>query len=142
MKKDNNNLPYRFLPATDNQHPFITDTCKQITFSEFLKDAVQMHILTGTKITRLDNISCVNDTGILACGPLFEQVNCTYLHIQFKEQQFKNASVILVTSSEQTKQLRFFKGIWDPVQEDIMVWCELIPDMARQEIKYLETINS
>lgn len=55
MKK-NNTLPYRFLAATDIYKTNISGDYTQLTFSEFLKETIQMHVLTGTKVSCLDTI--------------------------------------------------------------------------------------
>jgi hypothetical protein len=141
MKK-NNVLPYRFFPASDMHQTNIFDDYIQMTFSDFLKETIQMHVLTGTKVSCLDTISCVNDTGVLACGQKCERVQCMYLHTLYKGNQLNEAAVIIAINDLTTKNLRFFKGLWDLVQNDIMVWCELLPDIARQEITYLENITA
>jgi hypothetical protein len=141
MKK-NITLPYRFLPAatsTEGTEPFISDGCnKTMTLSDFLRETIQIHALTNAKVSCFDDIQCTNDTGIPACGHQCEQIQCIYVYTQFKEHKLKEAAVILVIHDSSIKQLRFFKGLWDISQSDIMVWCELIPDLAKQEIVYLE----
>lgn len=141
MKK-NNTLPYRFLAATDIYKTNISGDYTQLTFSEFLKETIQMHVLTGTKVSCLDTISCTNDTGILACGKKCEQIQCMYLHTLYKGNQLNEAAVIIAINDLNTKNLRFFKGLWDITQNDIMVWYELLPDIARQEITYLENLTA
>jgi hypothetical protein len=136
----NNTSPYRFLPASDPHKINISIDYNQIKFSDFLKETIQMHALTGTKVSYLDTISCINDTGLLDCGKKCEQIQCVYLHTLYKGTQINDATVIITINDLTTKKLRFFKGLWDFAQNDIMLWCELLPDIAKQEIMYLENI--
>jgi hypothetical protein len=137
----NNTLPYLFLPATEDRQTFTSDDCRHMSFSDFLRETIQMHVLTSTKVSWIDHLPYVNDTGIIACGPMLEQVQCIYVYTDFRRRQLTDAAVIMAIHDNITKQLRFFKGLWDTIQSDIMVWCELMPDLARQEIAYLETIH-
>jgi hypothetical protein len=139
LMEKNNTLPYRFLPATE-ERAFVPNDYKNHTFSNFIKETIQMHVLTGIKVTYIDSLSCINDTGILACGQRCEQVECVYIHTHCNGRQLNETTIIIAIHDTTTKTLRFFKGLWDIVQNDIMVWCELMPDMAKQEIEYLANI--
>ena len=133
-------LPYRFLPAiaSANQHDLENATQSQ-TFSHFLRESIFSGTETIQQVYLLDEIRCINDTGISICGYHFEHVKKIYIHKYFNHGA--TAGIILLAIDDQnTKTQRFLKGLWAPEQSDVTVWSELMPDIARQEIAYLETI--
>lgn len=151
-------LPYRFLPATSTTITHTGKECSRATtcmatfdinartsnaynasFSDLLKAYVFNDTMPAANV-RIMHLTCDNDTGIRFCGNKFEHVERIYIHTQ-KHSATTEVAVILVIKEHQTKEYRFFKGIWDPTRETVTVWYELTHERAKQEIANLENID-
>lgn len=139
--QNNSTLSYRFLPATVTASDTVSMEGHIFrTFSHFLRESIFNNPATIKEATLIKQVPCINDTGIKICGTYFEHVQQIYIRTQLNK-TLVTGSVILAINDCHAKQLRFFKGLWDHDQSDITVWCELMPDIAKQEIAYLETIT-
>jgi len=129
MIKSLYNASYRFLPAIITS---LENYCVQtaaLTFSEFIRRTIAQTKSPQKYI--FNSLSCINDTGIRACGTRFEHVKNIYVSSDLKTNQ---GSIILAIQNPYHYKDLYFKGTWNTFDMDINVWCELMPERALAEI--------
>jgi hypothetical protein len=131
MLKSLYNASYRFLPAIITS---LENYCAQttaLTFSEVIRRAIAQTKSPQKYI--FNSLSCINDTGIRACGTRFEHVKNIYISSGLKTGQ---GSIILAIQNPYHYKDLYFKGTWNTSDMNITVWCELMPERALAEISF------